>query len=284
MIIILMWSFFITQLLYRPIFNVLIIFLGIFWWNLGIAIILLTLLIRGIMIKNSMKGANMQKGMANLQPKVEALQKKYENDPQKLSEETLKLFKSEGSNPFKGCLMMLVQIPVFIGLYAIVRYISGESTGSLAEMAWDDLLYSFFRSFGERYLDFENINHTFLWIDLFEKGNWVLTGIVFILNVAQMKLTQIIQPKKPQNQKLPNGQVMPDMSKMLKFMPWFMALMMASIVYVSNSAVGLYLLTTSLFSVCQYSIQYRPVIKTQRKAKFWSKDPIIINPEEGEKA
>lgn len=96
-----MFSFFVTQILYRPIFNILIIFLALFGGNLGISIILLTLLIRGIMIKNTMKGANMQNGMSNLQPKIEALQKKYENDPQKLSEETLKLFKNEGKAPFK---------------------------------------------------------------------------------------------------------------------------------------------------------------------------------------
>lgn len=84
-----------TQILYRPIFNVLIIFLAIFGGNLGIAIVLLTLLVRGLMFKSSAAGANMQSGMSNLQPKIEELQKKYEDDPQKLSEETMKLFKSE---------------------------------------------------------------------------------------------------------------------------------------------------------------------------------------------
>jgi YidC/Oxa1 family membrane protein insertase len=53
------------------------------------------------MIKSSIKSISMQNGMSNLQPKIEELQKKYENDPQKLSEETLKLFKSEGKAPFK---------------------------------------------------------------------------------------------------------------------------------------------------------------------------------------
>ncbi|MBQ7073923.1 membrane protein insertase YidC [bacterium] len=81
------------------------------------------------MIKSSIKSISIQNGMSNLQPKIEELQKKYENDPQKLSEETLKLFKSEGKTPFKGCLTMLVQLPVFIGLYYVVRCIAGGVEG-----------------------------------------------------------------------------------------------------------------------------------------------------------
>ena len=82
----------------------------------------------------------MQQGMSNLQPKIEELQKKYEKDPQKLSEETMKLFKTEGKAPLKGCLTMLIQLPVFIGLYTVVRYIANGDV----PMEW---LYSFLRSF-----------------------------------------------------------------------------------------------------------------------------------------
>lgn len=96
----------------------------------------------------------------------------------------------------------------------------------------------------------------------------------------QMKLTQMVQPKKAP-QKMPNGQVMPDMSKMMGIMSYSMAIMMGFLVRGFNSAIGIYLLTTSLFSVCQYTYQYRAVIKTQRKSKFSSKDdPIIIDPKE----
>ena len=97
----------------------------------------------------------MQQGMSNLQPKIEELQKKYENDPQKLSEETLKLFKSEGKAPLKGCITMLIQLPVFIGLYTVVRYIANSEVPA-------DWLYSFFRSFGHGFNDLANINTDFL--------------------------------------------------------------------------------------------------------------------------
>lgn len=218
----------------------------------------------------------MQNGMSNLQPKIEALQKKYENDPQKLSEETLKLFKNEGKAPFKWCLTMLIQLPVFIGLYYVVRYI-GDPT-----LWWipSDWLYSFFRNMGEGYLNIDNIETNFLWIDLLANHNLILAIVVGVLNFMQMKLTQMVQPKKAP-QKMPNGQVMPDMSKMMGIMSYSMAIMMGFLVRGFNSAIGIYLLTTSLFSVCQYTYQYRAVIKTQRKSKFSSKDdPIIIDPKE----
>lgn len=103
-----------TEILYRPIFNVLILFLAVFGGNLGIAIILLTIVVRLAMIKQTSIGNDMQKGMGDLQPKLTELQEKYKDDPKKLSEETMKVFKTHGKGPLKGCLMMLIQIPVFI--------------------------------------------------------------------------------------------------------------------------------------------------------------------------
>ena len=63
-----------------------VLFLALFWWRLRIAIVLLTLLVRGLMYKSSAASNNMQQWMSNIQPKVEELQKKYADDPQKLSE------------------------------------------------------------------------------------------------------------------------------------------------------------------------------------------------------
>jgi YidC/Oxa1 family membrane protein insertase len=263
------FSVLITQILYRPIFNVLIIFLAIFGGNLGIAIILLTILIRGIMFKSTAAGANMQQGMSNLQPKVEELQKKYENDPQKLSEETMKLFKTEGKAPLKGCLTMLIQVPIFICLYRVVRKFAGD------EGIPQEWLYSFFYSFGHQYIDLTNINTNFLGIDLLTKGNWVLTILVTILNYGQMKLTSLVQPK--QTAKLP-GATMPDMTKMMGTMSIGMSLMMGALVYSLNSAIGIYLVTTSLFSILQYCRQYRALIKVKLNELFHKNKPIVINP------
>jgi YidC/Oxa1 family membrane protein insertase len=85
-----------TEILYRPIFNILAIFLAIFGGNLGIAIVLLTVTVRLLMVKQTLAGNDMQKGMSNLQPKLQDIQEKYKDDPKKLSEETMKLFKTDG--------------------------------------------------------------------------------------------------------------------------------------------------------------------------------------------
>jgi inner membrane protein oxaA len=90
-----------AEFLYRPIFNLLVVFLAIFGGNMGVAIVLLTLLVRLLLLRNSMAGANMSKGMSSIQPKMEEIQEKYKDDPKKLSEETMKLLKKEGAGPMK---------------------------------------------------------------------------------------------------------------------------------------------------------------------------------------
>jgi YidC/Oxa1 family membrane protein insertase len=85
-----------TEILYRPVFNLLIVFLAIFGGNLGIAIVLLTIVVRLLMVKQSGMGNDMQKGMADLQPKLTEIQEKYKDDPKKLSAETMKVFKTHG--------------------------------------------------------------------------------------------------------------------------------------------------------------------------------------------
>ena len=201
------WNILVTQILYRPVFNILVIFLAISGGQLWFAIIALTLLVRWLMYKSSAASNNMTQWMSNIQPKVEELQKKYADDPQKLSEETMKLFKNEWKWPFKGCLTMLIQIPVFIGLYRVIRVIA-QNGGIPADIDW---LYSFFYSFGQKYLEAWSINHMFLGIDLFTSWNWVLTIIVTALYYLQMQLTQLTQNKKSMP-KVP-GASMPDMSK-----------------------------------------------------------------------
>jgi YidC/Oxa1 family membrane protein insertase len=90
-----------SELLYRPIFNLLVLFLQVFSGNLGLAIILLTVAIRFALIKQTSMGNDMQKGMGDLQPKLQEIQEKYKDDPKKLSQETMKVFKTHGKGPLK---------------------------------------------------------------------------------------------------------------------------------------------------------------------------------------
>jgi YidC/Oxa1 family membrane protein insertase len=85
--------------------------------NYGIAIIILTLLIKIVFWPLGNKSYKSMKEMQNLQPKIMELREKYKDDKQKIGQETMALYKTHKVNPLGGCLPMVVQIPVFFGLY-----------------------------------------------------------------------------------------------------------------------------------------------------------------------
>ncbi|MEO5586237.1 MAG: membrane protein insertase YidC [Novosphingobium sp.] len=88
--------------------------------NFGVAIILLTVIVRGIMFPIAQRQFASMAQMRAIQPKMKALQERHKEDKQKLQEETMKLYKSEGVNPLAGCLPMFLQIPVFFALYKVL--------------------------------------------------------------------------------------------------------------------------------------------------------------------
>jgi YidC/Oxa1 family membrane protein insertase len=85
--------------------------------NYGIAIILITILQKVAFHPLTHKSMKSMKAMQTLQPKVQALQERYKNNPQKKQEETMALYRKHGVNPMGGCLPMVIQIPIFIALY-----------------------------------------------------------------------------------------------------------------------------------------------------------------------
>jgi YidC/Oxa1 family membrane protein insertase len=89
--------------------------------NYGIAIIVLTILVRVVTMPLTTKQMRSMERMRELQPKIKELQEKFGDDRQKQSEETMKLYRSEGVNPLGGCFPMLLQLPVFIGLFYALR-------------------------------------------------------------------------------------------------------------------------------------------------------------------
>jgi YidC/Oxa1 family membrane protein insertase len=89
--------------------------------NPGIAIILFTLIIKFALTPLTIKTIKSQRAMQDLQPKIKALQKRYGNDRQKVSAETMRLYQTHSVNPMASCFPMLVQLPIFWGLYAAIR-------------------------------------------------------------------------------------------------------------------------------------------------------------------
>jgi YidC/Oxa1 family membrane protein insertase len=89
--------------------------------NYGVAIILLTILVRTVTAPLTIKQMRSMERMRVMQPRVKEIQEKYADDRPKQSEEMMRLWKQEGANPLSGCFPMLLQFPVFIGLYWALR-------------------------------------------------------------------------------------------------------------------------------------------------------------------
>jgi len=88
--------------------------------NYGIAIILLTIVVRILLFYPSLKSATAMEEMKALQPQMTALREKYKKDPQKLNAEMMRLYKEHKVNPLGGCLPMLLQLPFFVALYNVL--------------------------------------------------------------------------------------------------------------------------------------------------------------------
>ena len=103
----------------RPALFLLNFFYGYFG-NYGVAIILLTILIKLLFWPIAQKGMKSMKNMQKIQPKMAKLKEKYKNDKERLNQEMMGLYKTYKVNPVGGCLPMLLQIPVFFALYKVL--------------------------------------------------------------------------------------------------------------------------------------------------------------------
>ena len=104
--------------------NILKVLLEMFYFlipNYGVAIILLTILTKALLIPLSKKGSESTAKMSALQPKMQEIQAKYKDDPEAQNAAMAKLYKEEGINPMGSCLPMLLQFPIFIGLYGLLN-------------------------------------------------------------------------------------------------------------------------------------------------------------------
>lgn len=252
-----------NEIVTRPIFNFLVVFLSLFGGSLGWSIIALTLLLRLLLIKNTLAQTKMQQGMTNMQPKMQEIQERYKDNPEKQAQEMMKLMKSWWGASFKGCLMLLFQLPVLIGLYYVVRRYANNDAYPLTQV------YSFLQDLWGQYIDISNIDPFFFGINLLEPNNILLTVLAVVFMALNMKVMMTVRPQNPGSMMkgLP-GVDMPDMSKMMKYMQYFFALALIPVVYPSAAAIGLYMTVTSLFSMTVTTIQYRPIVKAKTQALF----------------
>lgn len=129
-------SQFFNTILLQPCLNVLVFLYNVIpGHDFGMAIIVLTVIIRLVLWPLSQKAIAGQKSMSLLQPKIAELQKKYKDNKQELAKATMELYKAEKVNPLASCLPLLVQLPILIALYwALMAVLKSEKF---------DLLYPF---------------------------------------------------------------------------------------------------------------------------------------------
>lgn len=234
----LIWSTW-NQLLYRPIYNALIFLIDITpGKSLGAAIILVTLLIRGLLYGQNKKALTAQKKMAEIQPQLNKLREKYKDNQQKLAEETMKIWQQHKVNPMSGCLPILIQFPILIALYFVVQDGLNPDQGVF--------LYSFLKDF-----TFQDVSTNFLnLLDLTKNNIYVLPLIVGGLQFTQLYMTT----KRNQNNSNNKGSQQDQMQTVQNTMLYFMPVMIAVITASLPSGVGLYWGTSTLFAIMQQVI------------------------------
>jgi YidC/Oxa1 family membrane protein insertase len=99
-------------------------------WAWILAIVFLVVTLRAILFPVFVKQIKSQRAMQALAPKMREIQEKHKADPQKLQAEMMELYRTEKANPLMGCLPMFVQIPVFIGLFHVLRRLSPDNQGA----------------------------------------------------------------------------------------------------------------------------------------------------------
>ena len=218
--------------------------------NLAIGIIILTLLVKLLLFLPTQHALEGQKKMQLLQPKLEAVRKQFADDPQKMQAETMKLWKDHGVNPLQSCLPILVQFPVLIGLFYVVRDgIDLSHSRHLIYPVYQDLDWTF--------------NTHFFGLDLTLPYIYIFPPLLVALQFIQMKLTFMIADKKKAKQieKTTTPQADTPQEIQQRVMLYVLPLMIGFFAIKFPSAVSLYWGISTLFAIGQQMIVNREHIK-----------------------
>ena len=226
---------FFRVVLYEPLYNGLVFLLGtVPLGDLGVAIILLTLFVRLVLFPVSHKSTKTQAKMRTIDPEVKKIKEQYKSDKQEQAKKTMELYQKHGVNPFSGCILLLIQLPVIISLYFV--FFKGLANG-----LDKDLLYSFVKVP-------ESYNLLFLgFIDLLGKS-FLLAAGAGISQYFQMKLSM---PKLETKISSAGGvSFKDDLAKSFNLqMRYGLPIFVSIISYTISAAVALYWTTSNLFSI-----------------------------------
>jgi YidC/Oxa1 family membrane protein insertase len=251
----------------------------------GLAIILLTIVVRIILLPLSVKQTRSMREMQRIQPEVKQIQAKYKGKKdatarQKMNEEMMALYKEHGVNPFGGCFPLVLQFPVLIGLFYVVRtplkYMGYRDAAAGDDLNWvatnvSGLMERVQDSALARGLDsmFLDINQ-FLGIRLdcsssaalsgddpsqagVVCGNGLIDALPYLVLVLLMGLTTYYQQKQMQSRQGGTSEQAQQMQMFMRIMP----VMLMVFSYTFPSGVVLYWLTTNVWTIGQQRLMFR---------------------------
>jgi YidC/Oxa1 family membrane protein insertase len=224
----------------EPMLNLLVLLYSVLFNNFVLAIIGLTIVIRLLTFPLTQKQIRSMKAMQGLQPEIQKLQKKYAKDREKLSAATMELYKEHGVNPMMGCFPMLIQMPIWIGLYQSIYQALGSTPEQFVVLS--QRLYHtipFMHDIAARALP---LNSRFLWLDLGRPDPWyVLPVLVVLVFWLQQKLTT--QPA-----------VDPSQAQMNSTMQVMMPLMFGVITLQVSSGLAVYWVASGVLQIIQQGL------------------------------
>ncbi len=218
--------------------NGLVVLYTMLFSNMGLAIIVLTALIRLLTMPLTLKQLKQMRAMSSLQPKIKEMQDRYSRDRTRVSQETMRLYKEAGVSPF-GCLgPMIIQMPVLIGLFRVLIQTVFSRPDDLVGLS--EKLYTWIPI--APIYQAAPLDSRFLWLDLAQSDptNLIMPVLVFITTWVQQKMTMqpSTDPKQAGNQAM---------------MLWLMPLMIAFFSFTLPSGLSLYWITSNGIGI---AIQY----------------------------
>jgi len=228
-----------NTVLYQPILNGLILLYEyIPGHDFGIAIIVLTLIIRLLLYPSSIRGVRSQRALADLQPKIKEIQEKYKDNKGEQTKFLMELYKKEKINPFSGCLPLLLQLPILIAMYQV--FLRGLQPEALSQS-----LYSFVPHPGI-------IRFSFLGLINLSESNIFLAFLAGLFQFYQLKISTASKEKENIKGKAT------DFSKtMQRQMLYFFPIFTVFIIWKLGSVIGLYWIVSILFSIGEQYIVRR---------------------------
>ena len=241
------------QLLTEPILNLLVWIVNVLpGHDFGVAVIIVTLIIRFILLPLSAKSLRAQRSLTVLQPKMNEIKEKRKDDKQKQSEELMRFYQQNKVNPLSSCLPLLIQMPIILALYHVFR--DGLNEESFTR------LYSFVEAP-------EIVNTLFFGIVDLSVPNIVLAVLAAAAQFFQAKYMlarrdkqKKSSPKKEEKKKSdkPSPENIGDMaSAMSKQMVYIMPAVTLFIAMTLPSALALYWITTTVFAIVQQVVIFR---------------------------